>query len=190
MGVTLTGIVRIKESQTKWVEMLEECLRRSEGQVHWRKKRERDHLWNTQARQSGLITRAVFCELKGQPDSINKIDVCCAFFFFYYFIYLFVCFFCSFWRKDKIEITLLGRKTRGRRSSRDRGNTLVLKLPWIEISFSLLPYFHVDFPHFFFFSFFERRGHFKAGLSHLSHTAAQFPTLFYFKAGARELFTK
>lgn len=74
MGVTLTGIPRIKESQTKWVEMLEECLRSSEGQVHWRKS-ERDHLWNTQARQSGLITETVFCELKGQPDSINKIDV-------------------------------------------------------------------------------------------------------------------
>ncbi|KAF3841984.1 hypothetical protein F7725_023935, partial [Dissostichus mawsoni] len=33
MGVTLTGILWIKDSQTKWVEMLEECLCSSEGQA-------------------------------------------------------------------------------------------------------------------------------------------------------------
>lgn len=33
-------------------------------------------IYETQTRQSGLITEAVFCELKGQRDSINLIDLC------------------------------------------------------------------------------------------------------------------
>lgn len=32
-------------------------------------------IYETQTRQSRLITETVFCELKGQRDSINKIDV-------------------------------------------------------------------------------------------------------------------
>lgn len=44
----------------------------------------RETIYETQTRQSRLITETVFCELKGQRDSINKIDV-------YYN-------FCSFWK--------------------------------------------------------------------------------------------
>lgn len=33
-------------------------------------------IYETQTKQSRLITETVFCELKGQLDSINQIDVC------------------------------------------------------------------------------------------------------------------
>lgn len=39
-------------------------------------------IYETQSSQSRLITETVFCELKGQCDSINKIDVYYDFFLF------------------------------------------------------------------------------------------------------------
>lgn len=36
----------------------------------------RETIFERRTRQSRLITETVFCELKGQRDSINKTDVC------------------------------------------------------------------------------------------------------------------
>lgn len=59
MGVTLTGILWIKDSQTKWVEMLEECS--SEGQVHQRESKS-DNFYQMSTRQSRLITELCVSE--------------------------------------------------------------------------------------------------------------------------------